>query len=188
MLNLSLEGLVTLDKTLKPVPQLAEKWEINGLNIKFYLKKNVKWQDGVSFTANDVKFTFDSFKSKEVKSPYKDILINYLSSYKTNGDYEFEVVLNKPAANPIALFTFPILAEHQYKSKEDILNKDIVPIGTGPYKISSYSVSREVIFEKNPYYRGDKPYIDNIVFKIVPNENAMITSFQSKEADFTFFK
>ncbi|SHF12247.1 peptide/nickel transport system substrate-binding protein [Thermoanaerobacter uzonensis DSM 18761] len=186
MLNLSLEGLVTLDKTLKPVPQLAENWEISGLNIKFYLKKNVKWQDGVSFTANDVKFTFDSFKSNDVKSPYKDILINYLSSYKTNGDYEFEIILNKPVANPIALFTFPILAEHQYKGKEDILNKDIVPIGTGPYKISSYSVGREVIFERNPYYRGDKPYIDSIVFKIVPNENAMITSFQSKEADFTF--
>ncbi|EGD50654.1 extracellular solute-binding protein family 5 [Thermoanaerobacter ethanolicus JW 200] len=186
MLNLSLEGLVTLDKTLKPIPQLAENWQINGLNIKFYLKKNVKWQDGVSFTANDVKFTFDSFKNKDVKSPYRDILINYLSSYKTNGDYEFEVVLNKPVANPIALFTFPILAEHQYKGKEDILNKDIVPIGTGPYKISSYSVGREIIFERNPYYRGDKPYIDSIVFKIVPDENAMITSFQSKEADFTF--
>ncbi|HHW56938.1 MAG TPA: peptide ABC transporter substrate-binding protein [Clostridia bacterium] len=186
MLNLSLEGLVSLDKNLKPLPALAEKWEIKGLNIKFYLKKDVKWQDGEKFTANDVRFTFDSFRGKDTKSPYKDILINYISSYKIIGDYEFEVTLSRPLANIPGLFIFPILAEHQYKNKEDLTKKDLIPFGTGPYKISSYSINNEVVFEKNPYYRGDKPYIEKIVFKIVPTENAMITSFQSKEADVTF--
>ncbi|MCS3916342.1 ABC-type transport system substrate-binding protein [Caldanaerobacter subterraneus subsp. tengcongensis MB4] len=59
LLNLTLEPLVTLDKSLKPIPLLAYKWEVNGLNIKFYLRKNIKWQDGESFTARDVKFTMD---------------------------------------------------------------------------------------------------------------------------------
>lgn len=186
ILNLSLEGLVTINEMLKAVPQLAVNWDISGNVIKFYLNKDVKWQDGKPFTSLDVKFTFDGFLDKNSTSPYKDIITNYVSSYKTNGDYEFDISLKKPVANPVMFFTFPIMAEHQFKDKADILNKDIIPIGTGPYKISLYNINREVVFEKNSYYRKQPPHINNIIFKIVPDENASITSFQSREGDFTF--
>lgn len=188
LLNLTLEPLVTLDKSLKPVPLLAYKWEVNGLNIKFYLRKNIKWQDGESFTARDVKFTMDSFLDKGSKSPYKDLIKVHISSYREIGDYEFEVSLNGPVANPLALFIFPIVAEHQYKDKGDIVNPLLVPIGTGPYKIVSYGQGNSVVLKRNPHYWGEKPHLEEINFKIVSDENAMITSFLSKEADFTFIK
>lgn len=186
LLNLSMDGLISIDENLKPIPALAEKWDINGMNIKFYLKKDVKWQDGQPFSANDVRFTFDTLKNKTVTSPYKDILINYVSSYRLNGDYEFEIILKKPVANPAILFTFPIMAEHQYKNKSDIIDKELVPIGTGPYKISAYNINREVIFERNDFFYGNRPHIDKIIFKIVPDDSAAMTSFKSRESDLSF--
>ena len=46
-------------------PSLAEDWEISddGLTYTFYLRKDVKWQDGEPFTAEDVKFTFDEYQN-----------------------------------------------------------------------------------------------------------------------------
>lgn len=186
ILNLSMEGLTSIDKNLRPIPALAAKWDINGTNIKFYLKKDIKWQDGLPFTANDVRFTFDILKDKTVTSPYKDILVNYISSYRLNGDYEFEITLKKPVANPAALFTFPIMAEHQYKNKDDVINKELVPIGTGPYKILSYHINREIVFERNDYFTGTRPHLDKIIFKIVPDDSAAMTSFKSREVDLSF--
>ncbi|MGB9808603.1 MAG: peptide ABC transporter substrate-binding protein, partial [Caldanaerobacter sp.] len=108
--------------------------------------------------------------------------------YREISDYEFEIDLSSPVANPLALFIFPIAASHQYKEKSDIGNSSLVPIGTGPYKIVSYEEGNKVILKENNDYWGKKPYIEEVDFKIVSDENAMISSFLSKEADFTFVK
>ena len=50
-----MEGLVEIDKTLQPVPALAESWEVSadGLTYTFRLRKGVKWSDGVALAAKD---------------------------------------------------------------------------------------------------------------------------------------
>ena len=54
------ETLVTLDEKNTVVPQLAQKWEIlpDNVSYKFYLRKNVKFHNGETMTADDVVFTF----------------------------------------------------------------------------------------------------------------------------------
>jgi len=62
-MNLIFDALVEKDDE-GIIPWLAENWDIStdGTEYTFYLRKNVKWQDGQDFTSNDVKFTIDYVK------------------------------------------------------------------------------------------------------------------------------
>ncbi|MFN2444342.1 MAG: ABC transporter substrate-binding protein [Vicinamibacterales bacterium] len=55
-------GLVGLDAQLNPVPELAERWQIDddGCMYRFTLRDGVTWHDGTPFTSGDVKFTFEN--------------------------------------------------------------------------------------------------------------------------------
>lgn len=55
-------GLVGLDTQLNPVPELAERWQIedDGRTYRFTLHAGVSWHDGTPFTSGDVKFTFEN--------------------------------------------------------------------------------------------------------------------------------
>ncbi|RPJ58136.1 MAG: hypothetical protein EHM12_08425 [Dehalococcoidia bacterium] len=54
-------GLVTFDSKLKPVPDIAEKWDISpdGKTYTFYLRKNAKFHDGRAVTASDIKYSLE---------------------------------------------------------------------------------------------------------------------------------
>ena len=54
-------GLVMLDRSLQPSPDLAESWQIedNSKTYRFFLRKNARWHDGKPVTSKDVKFTFE---------------------------------------------------------------------------------------------------------------------------------
>ena len=55
-------GLVTLDENLAPAPDIAERWDMstNGLTYTFYLRKDVRFQDGRKVTAQDVKYSWSA--------------------------------------------------------------------------------------------------------------------------------
>ena len=74
-----LEGLVRIDRNGKVIPALASKYTISkdGKEYTFLLKKGIKFHDGKSFDAEDVKFTFGRLMDPQVTIPnrryYQDI-------------------------------------------------------------------------------------------------------------------
>ena len=74
---------------------MAESWEIkdNGERYVFQLKKDVFWHDGEEFTADDVKFTIDALKDKDVTSPYKEY-VEYIRSCKIVDKYSIEIIFH----------------------------------------------------------------------------------------------
>src|SRR5258705_3266623 len=59
------EGLIARDKDLKIIPALAESWETpEPTRWRFHLRKNVKFQNGDPFTADDVVFSADRVRAK----------------------------------------------------------------------------------------------------------------------------
>ena len=106
-------GLVKYDKDINLVGDLAERWEISDNNtvITFYLKKGVKWHDGVEFTADDVKFTYEFMISDDTPTVYdsdfrtiesvegedplkgiKDLLIENKKDYKKAVDIAEQII------------------------------------------------------------------------------------------------
>jgi len=184
--------LVRLDKTtLKPSPDLAEKWDVSadGLTWTFNLRKDVKWHDGQPFTADDVKYTFDTIQKPETNtrlrsdlSSIKEITVVDPSTVKFQLSKSF-------APLPVFLaYTAGIVPKHLLE-KLDIntaaeFNKK-TPVGTGPFKMKEYVTSSHVQLVANPDYFRGKPKLDSITFKIVPDPNAILAQLSTGELSFS---
>src|SRR6185503_9092600 len=151
--ELIFEGLTTLDvHTLKVQPQLAETWEISedGLTWTFRLRQDVKWNDGVPFTADDVVFTFnDLIYNEDIPSSARDVFTIDDQPFKVEKMDDFTVKFTLPVkfAPFLRGMTQAILPRHKLQQavEEGEFNftwgidadpKEIV--GTGPFKLVRY--------------------------------------------------
>jgi len=198
------EGLVEIDGiTLKVKPSLALNWkrDKSGKKWIFYLRKNVYWNDGKKFTADDVVFTYnDLIYNKNIPTSSRDILTVEGKEIKVKkiDDYTVEFDLPEKFAPFLRLMTQEIFPKHilEEKVKEKTLtsswgvNEKVENIvGTGPYKLKEYRPGEWVILEKNNrYWKKDKkgnslPYIQKIIFLIIPDPNMAILKFRAKDID-----
>src|SRR4029453_8664596 len=57
------------------------------------------------------------------------------------------------------------------------------PVGPGPFPFVEWKTNTPVILERNPDYWGDKPPLDRVIFKVVPEEGARMIALQTGDAD-----
>lgn len=196
------EGLVKLDKTQKPVPELADKWDVSadGLTWTFYIKSGVEWHDGMPFTAEDVEFTFQTVLNSKVSSVYKKNLEN-VAAFAAVGRNVFKITLKTPNSFFAELMTFPIICKH-YFNGEDMLKttRNLAPMGTGPYKFLSYdgrSMIKLILNDKwwkaaSAASSGKKervlPYVEEIDIMLYKKSKDTLNAFQTKDVDVTFIE
>jgi peptide/nickel transport system substrate-binding protein len=185
-------GLVGLDDQLNPVPELAESWEIGeeGKVYTFHLQPNVTWHDGEPFTSADVKFSFEE-ALLQFHSRTKAGLENILESIETP-DPSTVVFRFKQPYGPLLqrldVVEAPIIPKHIYEGK-DLENDpaNLNPIGTGPFKFVEYVKGDHVTLERNPnYFRAGLPYLDKVIFRIIPDANTATLALEQGEVDFLF--
>ncbi len=183
-------GLTKPGEDLAPAPHLAETWEASedGMIWTFHLRKDVKWHDGEQFTAEDVAFTFNEI----VLDP--DYGANGASNFKTVDHVEIvdEYTVNFHMKTPNAAlpaylgFNAEILPKHKLEGQDPwnltSFNKE-APVGTGPFKIGKYISGQSVELVANPDFYAGEPYLDRVVFKIVPDANTQIAQALSGELD-----
>ena len=202
--GLIFEGLTETDGvTLKVKPCLAERWEHDesGKVWTFYLRKDVKWQDGEKFTADDVVFTFNRLiYNEKIPTSSRDIFLINGKKIKVEkiDDYTVRFTLPEKFAPFIRLLSQEILPEHllEEKVKKGIftsswgVNENVKNIvGTGPFKLKEYRPGEWIILERNPIYwkkdrKGNRlPYLKRIVFLIVADHNMALLKFKIGEID-----
>lgn len=186
ILNLVFNSLIIYDKNMNVFPSLAERWEVSpdGMTWTFFLRKDVKWHDNAQFTANDVDYTFKVLSSSKYDSIYK-FNIQFVSYFSVVDEYTFKVVLTQPYGNFLEMMTFPIVAKHQFQGKElDGNTPDFKPIGTGPFKFVKYDPLKELRLKVNTAWWGENvPYIEDIIVKLVPDNNTALYALEAKEID-----
>lgn len=199
------EGLVAPDAKARYVPVLATRVPTvqNGgikvaadgksMVVTYQLRPGVKWSDGQPFTSADVKFTWEAVKNPKFIAESKDGTDDITSIDTPN---PLTVVVNYKRVAPdfaSTLFTFGIFPKHTLDGKD--LNTDNYnqqPLGTGPFKVTEYKKGQYVILDRNPYYwRKDKagvqlPYLDRMIFKIIPDSNTMVTQLKSGEVQLAY--
>jgi peptide/nickel transport system substrate-binding protein len=186
-------GLVGWGTDGKPVPELAERWVIenNGALYRFTLRSGVKWHDGRDFTSDDVKFSFE----KALLPWHSRTKASMGSSNVTvEAPDPLTVVFRFP--NPYApllqqlnVTEAPIIPKHLYEGCADIstvagcpANK--TPVGTGPFKLDSYTIT-EIRMSRNPtYFRPGLPYLDALVQRVIPNLGTQVLALENKEVDY----
>jgi len=179
VLSLVYEGLVKLDQKLNAVPSLAERWEVSAdaLTWTFYLRKDVKWHDNTPFTADDVEFTLKTLAGVKYDSIYKQN-IQQVSYFSVLDQHTIKLVLKSPNSNFVNLMVFPIVPKHQFS------NIDYNPLGTGPYRFVEYSARKYIKFTANDlWWNENKPYIDYIHVRIIPDHNTALYALEAKEID-----
>ncbi len=198
------EGLTAANGVTTEIePNLATSWDVSedGLTWIFYLREDVKWSDGESLTADDVVFTFnDVIYNPEVETDSRDIFTIAGKQIEVSkvDDYTVKFVLPEPFCPFIRSMVTPIVPKHILGGaiKEGTFNatwgvdtplKDIVC--SGPFVLTEYKPSQWVRQARNPNYwrkgpNGEQlPYLDEMIWKIVPDLNAAVLEFQTGGID-----
>jgi peptide/nickel transport system substrate-binding protein len=181
-------GLAKVNEKLEMVPDLAEKWTVSkdGKIWTFYLRQDVKWHDGVPFTAADVKFTFDSILNPQVNSVRRgDYIIDGRPiEFKVVNKYTVQAVLPKPFAPFLAQAGMGIIPRHLFAG-QDINTADLNrrPVGTGPFIFKEWQTGDHITVKRNPAYYGGAPRLLEIIFKIIPDDNAQLIALEAGEID-----
>lgn len=183
-------GLLKFDREGKLVPDLAESYDISDdkTEYTFHLRKGVAWHDGQELTANDVLYTVNLISDPAYKSPLR---ANW-QGIETNSvdDYTISFKIKTPYAGFLNNMTFGIMPKHIWESVEPdnfhLIDLKLEPIGTGPYKYSSYQKDSKgnIISYKliaNPNYFEGKPFISKITFNFYVDEESALNAYNRKE-------
>ena len=180
------EGLLRYDENLKPYPQLATAWTVSpdGLQYRFTLRKGVKWHDGKDFTAKDVAFSINTLKAHHPRG--RSTFAN-VTQIQTPDSHTAVVVLSKPAPYLITALAgaeSPIIPKHLYEGTDIVTNRhNNAPVGTGPFIFKELVRGSHVILTRNPnYWDAPKPYLDEIVIRIIPDAAARAAALESADA------
>lgn len=184
----AVEGLLTYDFDLNPMPQLATSWSISedGLQYRFELRRNVKWHDGQAFTAADVVYSLELLKSAH---PRGRTTFSNLRDARALDDHTVVLTLSKPA--PYLLYALaagesPIVPRHIYEDKGDPLQNpnNRAPIGTGPFMFKEWVLGNYVSYVRNPnYWDAPKPYLEALLVRVIPDGAARAVAFETGELD-----
>ena len=183
-------GLVKVDKNLNFIPDMAKSWTISksGRVWTFKLRRDVTWHDGEPFTAEDVKFTFDTILNKKVNSVRRGdyIIDGEPIIFKVVDRYTVKAILPKPFSPFLTSASMGILPKHILEGKElDMSDFNRRPVGTGPFKFVEYKAGDHVLVKRNPDYYGGAPKLKEILFKIIPDENTALVALKSGDIDET---
>ncbi|EMK2598368.1 ABC transporter substrate-binding protein [Bacillus cereus] len=199
-------SLVSTDKQGKPIPELAEKWDVSSdqLTYTFHLRKDLKFSDGSPLTADDVAFTLTLLHDKAYEGEvdisqyavkggkeYKEGKATSIEGIQVVDQQTIKITTEKVNSQAIFVLGGTVLSKAYYgkdykqNTSLDYL-KDLYgkPLAAGPYKFEKYIPGQEVRFVANENYYAGKPKIQNFIYKITSGDTKL-QLFQTGEVDHT---
>ncbi len=174
------------DKDWNIVKLAAESWEVeeDGTFMRFKLREGLKWQDGAPLTADDVTFTYKLMVNPSTPTAYAADFLN-IAEYKQTGPLSFEVRYDAPYARSAITWMHPILPKHILEG-QNIASTPFArnPVGAGPFKLKSWETGSRVVLEANDLYFKGRPYIDEVVYRIIPDLTTIFLEAKAGKIDF----
>ncbi len=181
------ESLTAYDAKMNIVPALAQSWETpNETTYIFHLRRGVRWHDGTEFTADDVAYTFGIVLDPKGPAVYRS---NFDQVDKVQVVDKHTVKLLTKAPFPPLLGAFAILRSSAIVQKGalDKYNMETQIVGTGPYRLAEYVPKSYLRLVRNRDYWGKPlPYLDEVLFKIMTEEDARVAGLRARSIDYAF--
>lgn len=178
------DGLVKKDNDMNIVPGLAESWnKVDERRTIFNLRKGVKFHNGETLTAKDVKFTLDRMKNQ----PTVSFLISEIELVNVIDDYTVEIVTRNGFGPLLSHLSHPgavILNEKAVTNSSERYDQN--PVGTGPYILDKWLAGDRIFLKANPEYYLGKSAIENIVIKAIPEGTNRTIALETGEADIVY--
>jgi peptide/nickel transport system substrate-binding protein len=183
-------SLLTYDFNLKPLPSLATSWDISSdsLTYTFHLAQNVKWHDGKPFSADDVVYTAMEFLPQT--SPRAREIFGRCASITAPDPNTVVFKLKAPFGpflNAFDIANLPVMPKHIYQGTDVVKNPaNLKPIGTGPFKFQEWVRGSHIKLVRNDnYFRKPEPYLDAIVYQIVPDGASRALALEEGDVQLT---
>ena len=177
---ITLEPLANYDPDGVMVPKLAVEIPTieNGgvaedlMSITWTLREGLLWSDGSDVTAEDVVFTWQYCTHEETGCTSSEAFLG-ITSVEALDDLTIQITFDAPTPYPYNAFVgagTPIISSAQFAdcvgaTAQTCNEQNTGPLGTGPYRITDFKVNDVVVYERNPFYHGDTPYFDQVIFK-----------------------
>jgi peptide/nickel transport system substrate-binding protein len=172
------------------IPQIGKSWDWSPDHrvLTMHLRDDVRWHDGVPVTAEDVQFTFEvardsvvGWLSRSWKSHIQscEVVDPYTVRYRFDGVYLEQVRDAKEGL---------ILPKHLLKDVPRTAWATAEfgrhPVGCGPFKFESWEHQQRIVLVRNDdYFEKGKPYLDRVVFEIVPEPSTRLAQLRSGMID-----
>lgn len=183
-------------------PMLAENWVINKDSnfVTLNLRKNLKWSDGELITADDIIFSLEIYSDPKVNSRLYGLFDNFYSTNDLHIDAKKTFRKNSETSVTIFFkdyqnFTFldinhAIIPEHIYKNikREDVETSEVnfKPVTSGPFKLYKWERDQKIhLWADSSCYLFNPNKVQEIIFKIIPDEYSLLTQLKNGEIDIT---
>jgi peptide/nickel transport system substrate-binding protein len=180
--NNLLEGLVRVNMQGEVVRALAERYSVStdGTVYTFTLRQGVKFHNGRSLTAEDVKFTLERNLDPKTGHPHRAYYED-IQDIKVVDDHTFHIALRKPNA----MFVFNLArANSAIIAKEEVERLKSHPIGTGPFQFSEWVRGDRIVLSRfKDYYEPGVPYLDKVVFRFIQDPSAQMAALRAGDVD-----
>lgn len=177
------ETLVVPDQDMNIQPLLATEWEVIDETIwNFTLKEGVTFHDGSPFNAEAVKTTFDRLLDPNTGSPQREKFA-MINEIKVIDEYTVQFQLDYPYAPLLSILASnegSIISPKVIEVNPDKLTEH--PVGTGPFIFEEWKSGQEISLMKNENYWGEKPNVDRVVFKVIPEDGTRLAMVETGEA------
>ncbi|MBI2887797.1 MAG: peptide ABC transporter substrate-binding protein [Chloroflexi bacterium] len=190
-------GLVTLNRQLQIVPDLAESWQISadGKSYTFKLRKGAMFHSGKEVTANDFKYSFERAADPKTNSHTSDTYLGDIkgvkeklegkakevSGVKVVDDSTLQIDLDAPRFYFLAKMTYPtsfVVDKENVESGRSWTDK---PNGTGPFKMKEWKKGEQILLERNASFYMEPAKLNQVKF-LLAGGSAM-TMYENNEVD-----
>ena len=173
------------DKDLNVVKWAAETFDIldNGLKLRFTLKKGIRWQDGTELTADDAEFTYLTMINPETPTAYAGDF-KVITAFRKLDRYSFEVEYEKPFPRSLNTWMGSLMPRRALEGqnlRETPLAR--MPLSCGPYLMKQWESGASLTLDANPDYFEGKPYIDRVLYRIIPDMTTMFLELMAGKID-----
>lgn len=167
-------NLLDYDDKLNLVPGLAEEVSDSAdhLTTTIRLRKDARWEDGTPVTSRDVVFTLTTLLDPKTPSLTRRALFDGFVRAEAVDASTARVFFKTAAAGRRDAFNLPLLSAAAWAGGAVATHpRNRNPLANGPYRLGSWEAGRTLRLVRNTQYFGEKPAIEQVIFRVVP-ENA----------------
>jgi len=195
------DGLVAFDQDLKIRPAIARRWTVadEGRVYTFALHPGVRFHNGRTVTAEDFRYSFARLLHPETQSERTWILeklrgarefmsgkAEQVAGIEVLDPHTLRLTLERPFAPFLALLAYPAASVVPREAVERWGRQFAThPMGTGPFRFREWRHDDRVIVDANPDYFQGPPYLDQIVFRVIPDEMTRLQEFRAGTLEHT---
>src|SRR5581483_860239 len=199
------------DHSRRPVPRLTERVpslengdiviEADGkMRVRYVLRGDVTWQDGVAFTADDLAFTFQVSSDPGIPFGLKNF-IRLIDSVEAPDDRTFQITFAAPyyKADRLGLESYWPLPRHilgpafdAYLSSHDADALMNLPYWTseyvnlGPFAVATFDPADTITLRADDGYFLGRPKLDTIYLKVFSDTNSLFANLLAGQVDMFF--